>query len=107
MLKITGLKEFERNLEDLRRRASSISGTNRVSFAELFTPAFMAKNTRFASMDALIEASGHVVDTEDDFEAIPDQEWEAHVIANTRFGSWQEMQQSALADWTKRRLGFS
>lgn len=104
--KITGLKEFQKKLENLERKAEALHGEHEVSFAELFNASFMRRYTNFDSMDALIEAGGFKVETTDDFKAIPDQEWDEHISKTTRFGNWQEMMNEASAEWAKNQLGL-
>lgn len=104
--KITGLKEFQKKLDDLERKAKALHGEHEVSFAELFNVSFMRQYTNFDSMDALIEAGGFKVDNADDFKAIPEQEWDDHISKTTRFGNWQEMMEQASTDWAKKQLGL-
>lgn len=104
--KITGLKEFQKKLEDLERKAEALHGEHKVSFAELFNVSFMRRYTNFDSMEALIEAGGFKVEMADDFKAIPDQEWDKHIAKTTRFANWQEMMKQASAEWAKKQLGL-
>lgn len=101
MFKVTfddsGLRRLTRNLE-------SIASKKTVSFAELFTSAFMGRHTQFASFEDLIEASGFKVESTEDFLAIPDEDWDRFIAANTSFRSWKEMQQAAGAAWLKRQI---
>lgn len=104
--KITGLKEFQKQLENLERKTEALNREHEVSFAELFTASFMVRNTNFDSMEALIEAGGFNVETADDFEAIPDQERDEHLAKTTRFANWQEMMDEASSEWVKKQLGI-
>tara|TARA_R100000353_G_scaffold166904_1_gene128671 strand:+ start:1077 stop:1241 length:165 start_codon:yes stop_codon:yes gene_type:complete len=54
----------------------------------------------------LFEASGFKVESKEDFESIPDDEWEAFITQNTSFDSWLEMQKAAMAAYTKKKLGL-
>jgi hypothetical protein len=101
MLKIgfedSGFKRLRRNLETLAEQRT-------VSFAELFTPAFMRRHTRFATMEALVEASGYKVESAEDFAAIPDAEWDDSIATNSSFRNWADMRQQAGSEWMKRRM---
>ncbi len=101
MLKVTfddsGFKRLKRNLESLSR-------THSVSFSDLFTPDFMQRRTRFNNFEALIEASGFKVETAEDFNGIPDADWDRFIAGNTSFGSWEAMQKAAGAEWVKHQL---
>lgn len=43
----------------------------------------------------MIQANGFKVESEDDFKAIPDAEWDVFIHDNTSFGSWREMLEAA------------
>lgn len=102
--KIDGLDELTRNLQNLRRRAENLSGP--VKFDDLFPPEFMRRYTRLKSIDELLEASGRTISGTEDFEAIPGDEWDRVVTANTQFASWDEMKTRAGQEYAARRLGF-
>jgi hypothetical protein len=104
--KITGLKEFQQKLEDLERKAEVLHGEHEVPFSELFNSYFMQKYTNFSTLEELIEAGGFKVDSEEDFKAIPDQEWGVHIAKTTKFANWQEMMEKAGAEWAKKQLGL-
>lgn len=58
---------------------------------KLFTRAFMLKYSDVDSIDALLDVGGLATNSQDEFFAIPDEEWDAVVNTRTRFGSWQEL----------------
>ena len=92
------------NLRRLQENLRRVSGENRVRLFDMFNPAFMRKHTRYASFQALLDASGYKVVTDEDFKAIPDAEWEKHITRSTRFPSWLEMQKVAGAEWMQGQL---
>ena len=104
--KITGLDEFQKKLSDLGQKAESLNGEHQVPFTELFNTSFMQHYTNFESFEALTEAGGFKVESEDDFKAIPDQEWDEHISKTTRFSDWQEMMNKAGEEWTRKKLGL-
>ena len=106
MLKVTGLDEFQRKVEDMSRRAEDMSGNHSVPIPELLTPDFLARCSRFHSADDLFEASGFKIETPEDFAAIPDVEWDQCIRANTSFASWEAMLSEAGGQWAARRLGL-
>ena len=91
-------------LRKLERRAKELHGTHNVPVSQLLTPNFMRKHTPFGSFEAMITTSPFIVDTAEDFRAIPDAEWDAFVRQNTRFSSWNEMLSAAGAEWMKGKL---
>lgn len=106
MLKITGLEEFQRELDTMARRAESLSGNHNVPIPELLTPDFLSRCSRFHSAEEMFEASGFKIETAEDFAAIPDAEWDEFIRANTSFASWEAMLGEAGGEWAARRLGF-
>ena len=106
MLKIAGLDELQRKLEDMSRRAESMSGNHNVPIPELLTRDFLSRCSRFSSADEMFEASGFKIESPEDFAAIPDVEWDAFVRTNTTYASWDAMLSEAGGEWAARRLGF-
>lgn len=86
------------NLEKL------INVGDNISFADLFNPEFMAEYTDFKTIQDLFKKSTYHIETEDDFKEIPDDEWEAFIIANTSFDSWKAMQIKAFDVYTDNIL---
>jgi len=101
-----GFDDLKHNLEELQRKAKELDGTHNVSFDELFPPAFMAKNTKHQTIDALVKASGFTINSKEDFKAIPDDQWDSYIQQNTRFSNWKEMQQTAANEYFARKLGL-
>jgi hypothetical protein len=104
MLKVTGLEELQRELNDMARRAEDLSGTHSVPISELLTPDFLLQCSRFHSLDEMFEASCFKTESEADFAAIPDAAWDEFIRANTSFANWEAMQGEAASAWAARRL---
>jgi hypothetical protein len=100
MLEIKGLDE----LKSLQKRLEELKGTHQVPFNEVFSPDFMIEFTDFTSIDEMFEASGFKAETEEDFAAIPDDEFDVFVVRTTRFASWDEMRAEAGKRWTRNKL---
>jgi len=86
----SGLKKM---LKELEKTAEEISGEK--SFEELFTPNFMNRFTNFSNFEELLTAGNFVVNSQEDFENIPDDEFDEHIRATTKFDSWEEMMNKA------------
>jgi hypothetical protein len=106
MFKITGFDQFEKQLTDLQQRAERLEGTHTVSMEQLLTPEFLRSVSSFSSFTEMCEASGFKVESQEDFAAIPDADWDAFVARTTRFAKWEDMLQEAGVEYTKRQLGF-
>ena len=100
------LDDFIRELTDLQHNAQRIDGEHELSFEELFTDEFMLRNTDFESIGALIEASPFEVESSQDFESIPDAEWNTYISKTTRFTDWGAMKRKAGGEWAARQLGL-
>lgn len=105
-MKITGFTELQKKLGDLSRRAQNLEGPRNVPVTELLTPAFLSKCSRFNSAAEMFEASGFAVNSQEDFDAIPDDQWNAFIEQNTSYSNWEEMLKAAGAAWVKRELGL-
>jgi hypothetical protein len=102
---IKGLKEAQDRLKKLADDAEELDGQS-VPLSEVLTDEFVHTNSPFDSLDNLIKASGYTVESQEDFEAIPDEEWDRFISDNTSFDSWQEMIDSAGAIYAKNKLGL-
>ena len=103
-IKVTGLSEFQRSLKELGERIDAVSGEQNVPMTELLKPDFLASCSTFSSVQEMFDRSGFKVESQADFAAIPDDDWDAFIRANTSYFSWQEMLQAAGAAWTKAKL---
>jgi hypothetical protein len=65
---------------------------------------FISSCSQYSSLEELIDASGFKVESKEDFEAIPDDEWEEFIQSNTSHESWLEMQKAAVLAYTKASL---
>lgn len=106
MLKVTGLDDLQRKLNDIGRRAESLSKTQNVPLPELLAPDFLRRCSRFQSATEMFEASGFKVESAEDFAAIPDAEWDQFIRTQTSFVSWDAMLGEAGGAWAARGLGF-
>ena len=104
-IKIKGLDKLEKQLKQMQKGAKELSRTKQVSFSELFTTSFMKKYTSFSSMDELLNAGGFKVESQEDFEAIPDTELDRHIAATTKFKNWKDMLNEATTQYAAKKLG--
>lgn len=92
-------------LKKLADDAEELDGQS-VPLSEVLTDEFVQKNSHFDSLEKLVNASGYTVESQEDFEAIPDEEWDRFISENTSFDFWQEMIDSAGAFYAKNKLGL-
>jgi hypothetical protein len=103
---IKGLGDLSKKLDQLTKNAKDLGDTKLASLTDILTPAFISQHTRFAGVDELFEAGGFNVNSQSDFEAIPEEKLSAFIRSESSFGSWQEMLNAAGAVWAKRKLGL-
>lgn len=78
---------------------------NQVQLGEIFTPEFMRLYTQFESIEELLSAGGFVINSEEDYEAIPDEDIDAHIAKTTNFQSWKEMLTEATDTYLNKNSG--
>jgi len=100
------VKELKRKLEEFARRAQDLEAKKEVVLSELLPPDFLQRNTQFRALDDLFKASGFSVSSLEDFEKIPEAQWDAFIAKHTRFTTWDQMFRAALEEWTLRQLGL-
>ncbi len=105
-MKIEGFDKLQRKLKQMEKAAKELHGTHSVSFADLFTPSFMQKYTQFQSFEDFLSSSGFEVNSQEDFEAIPDKDMDAYVAKTTDFETWEDMLLKATEKYTFKKLGF-
>lgn len=103
-IKVTGLKEFQKSLNDLSKSVKDLSKEKTAPMEDILTNSFMSKNTPYADFNEFIKASGFQVKSQKDFDSIDEKELNSFVAANTKFSSFQEMINSAGQKYFKKRL---
>jgi hypothetical protein len=106
MIKISGLRELQNRLDVLSKSAEKLDGQHNVPVAELLTPSFLSKHTRVHSVDELFEGSGFKIESAEDFEAVPDEKWDAYVCSISDFSNWEAMLSEAAKEWVSKQLRF-
>ncbi len=105
-IRFDGFDELKRKLEGLARRVERLGGERELAFKELFPPSFMRSYTKFGTIEEMLTASPWKVESQEDFKAIPDAEWDEFVRQATRFQSWEKMLGQAVEEYVGRELGL-
>lgn len=103
---VSGFDELSKALNKLSENAKKLEQTKSISFDKLFDTSFMRKHTQVSSFEEFLKAGNFVVNSKEDFEAIPDDVFDAYVVKATSFSSWKEMQEIAVKDYLAEQLGF-
>lgn len=96
-----GLKKLQKDLE---KAAKSISG--KVSVDKLLTSNFMRKYTNFSNFEELLKKGNFIVDSAEDFAAIPDALFDEHIRKTTKFNNWDDMITEAGKEYAAKAFNF-
>lgn len=102
---IKGLEGLETELNDLQSRIESLDGE--IPMQELFTGDFMQDYTEFDAFEEFLQQSEWQIETQDDFEQIPEDEFDRYVDETTGFDSWETMLSVAGREYVMRQLNHS
>lgn len=106
MMELHGFDELEKTLDNMIKGAEELDGENHISFDELFPQKFMLEHSTFSTFFDFLEAGGFKVDSQEDFDAIPDEEFDTYISNSTQFDSWDEMIGVATEVYAYRKLGL-
>lgn len=101
-MEVEGVDEAIDTLNDLQDSIEKASGE--VPFDELFHEMFMKQFTPFDSINEFFEESPWSVESDEDFEDIPERELDEFVRNNTKFKSWKHMSRIATEKYLERHL---
>ena len=105
-VKVTGLDKLSKQLKKMEKGAEDLNKTKQVPFDELFPVSFMQKYTSFSSIDKLLESGGFNATSQEEFESIPDDEFDRHIATTTTFEHWEAMLSEATSQYVLNKLGF-
>ena len=99
-------QDWNSGINKLAQKLNKLDGTHDVSYDELFNSSFMGRYSQYSTIDEFFDAGGFEFETEEDFEKIPEEQLNAHVLGSTNFSCWKEMLTKAGEDWLRIELGF-
>ena len=102
----SGFDELAKSLSDLSDSVEKLSETDSVNFDDLFTSSFMQNHTHFSSIDEFLEAGNFPVNSQEEFESIPDEDLDKYVNSCTDFDCWQDMLDTAGSEYIESQLNF-
>jgi hypothetical protein len=98
-----GFDEIENKLKKWKQRAEELS-YEKIPFSDLFNALFMGKYTNFSSFNQFLNAGGFAAETDEEFKAIPDDEFDLHISKTTKFDCWGDMQSKAAEIYAIKKL---
>lgn len=99
------LNDLTDSLDSFQKKLEKNSGTQEVTFDVLFPNSFMTKHSKYSDIDSFLSASN--INSQEDFDNVPESQFDVFVNANSDFSSWQNMQQQATNEYFAKKLGFS
>lgn len=103
--KSNGFDDLLKGLEKIEKQAQELDG-KQIPIDDLLNVSFMKKYTSFSNFNDFLDASGFVVNSQEDFEAIPDDDFDVYVSNNTEFASWDDMLTTATNEYVSEHFGF-
>lgn len=102
-LEIRGLKELKKKMKDMERKINKVI-EKEWTFSELFTPEFMSKHTKYASIEDFLKNSPANIVTQEEFDKRDKEKFDAFIKENTDFNNWEEFKQAAGYQLAKKEL---
>jgi len=96
--------EIMDDLDALTEEGRGMLENRHVPIEELFPQKFMTDYTEFNSILELFSHSGFDIESPDDFDQVPDDQWDAFIASYTEFSDWAEMLQTAMEEWVEWQL---
>lgn len=96
-----GMDKLQKRIEELKKSIKGIEGVKNVSLIELIPDNFIKRNSKFDSLQKMVDSSAIEINSNKDFES---EKWNNFVKENTKFSSWEEMISTAHGEWVKRKL---
>src|SRR6266704_1562342 len=88
---LSGFDDFEKHIKKLQKNIEKLEGQHAIPFDELFPTSFMSRYTNFSSIDELLQKSNFNINSQEDFEKIPEDEMDSFIAMNTSFLTWNQM----------------
>lgn len=97
--------DFTKELNNLEDKVKELDGS-KIDFDILFNTEFMKQHTNVSTFDEFLIQGNFHVETEEDFEAIPDKDFDIYVATKTDFSSWEDMLDTAMSVYLDQQLDF-
>ncbi|MGJ0354054.1 hypothetical protein [Aliarcobacter cryaerophilus] len=96
--------KFNNSLSKLSKTINELSKSKSISFNDLYPRSFMLANSSFSSFEELISNSTFTITSQEDFNNIPEKEWDSYIKSVTKFSSWDEMKSKAFHVYMSKKL---
>ena len=102
----SGFDDLADKLDEMQESVKEIDGSHQVPLTELFPSKFMRRHTDAHDVDQFLENSPWNIESQADFEDIPEIELDQYVDQHSEFRTWEQMQSKAAQEWMERQLNF-
>jgi hypothetical protein len=75
-----------------------------VDFEDLFDKSFMRKYTNYRTFEKFLQGGKFHIASQQDFEELPEEQMDRHVVKTTRFDSWKEMIDFATDIYARKQM---
>lgn len=105
-MKVTpsGFDDFKKRIEKLQENVEKLGEKHGIPFDTLFSTSFMSKYTDSSSIDELSQKSNFGINSQEDFEKIPEHKVDSFIAMHTSFLTWNQMLTKASEEWLARQL---
>ena len=103
-IKITGLKELQKDLKKMQKNAEKLAKTKSVPIDKILTKHFISHNTKFKSFEHMMKIGNFDISSTEAFEKIPDDELNKFISKNTKYKTWNEMINEASSEYIEDHL---
>ena len=101
----SGFDDLINEIEELEKTVNEVDG-ERIPFDELFPRPFMQRYTDADDIEIFLDRSRWNIENQEDFEKIPETEFDEYVDNHSRFRTWEQMKSKAGNEWLSTRLDF-
>jgi hypothetical protein len=103
---IIGFDELKNRIEKLQEDVEKLGEEHSIPFDALFSTSFMSKYTDSSSIDELLQKSNFDINSQEDFEKIPEHEMDSFIATHTSFLTWSQILTKASEEWLARQLNM-
>lgn len=103
-VKVTGLAEFSKTLENISKEVEYLSKQKSIPFDDVITKSFITENTPYSDFDEFLKGGGFSINSQDDFDSIDQSEFDSFVSSITKFSGFQEMIDFAGREYYKKHF---
>lgn len=95
-----GLDDALKDLKRIKRNAQKLNNTKTtVPLKEIVNEKFVQKNSKFKSLEDMIEKSGYEFEDFGEIEKVDE-----FISSNSKFSSWEELYDEAMGEWAINQI---